>query len=57
MASENNHHAARVDPAPALTQPLLSGLRHHESGIRPSAREWLSWFPAAVSFLKGALPE
>lgn len=57
MASENNHHVARVNPTTALMQPLLSGLQHLKSWIGPSAWEKVSWFPAAVSFLKDALPE
>lgn len=38
-ASENNHHVARVDPAPTLRQPLLSGFQHRDSRIRPFRME------------------
>lgn len=39
MASENKHHVARVDPAPALVQPLPRGLQCGRSEIRTFCME------------------
>lgn len=39
MANENKHHVARVDPAPALVQPLPRGLQCGRSEIRTFCME------------------